>query len=132
MLGLGKVLEPVRAEIDKHGTGGQGAMRDISRDARHQYLAAVADGHEPRDAVNGRPKVITVSLDRFARMQRTAHPQASNCREVFGAERALRVHTSSNPFGCACKDAAKGVADGLEDMTAVPFYRGAQMCVVAF
>src|ERR1700694_4778040 len=62
LFGFAEVIEPVRAEVNQLSAGGKIAMGQLAGDAGKQYLAAMSDGHKPRHAVDGRPKVVGVAL----------------------------------------------------------------------
>ena len=70
--GLAEVFEAVLAEFAQHYVD-RCMTEQFVRRAGNENLPAVRDGHETRDAIDGRPKIIVVALLRHAGMNSHAY-----------------------------------------------------------
>ena len=79
----------------------------------------MADREEARHAIDGGSEVVTVAFVGRAGVNRRAHSQSIDGRELFGRKCALSVeHRGDGIFG-AGKGGAERVTDSLEDVTAM-------------
>ena len=91
MLGAFEVFQHVCAEIFQRRLRGRILAYQIGGDARQQHLATMAERQEARDAVEGRPEVVTVAFVGGSGVDRHPNAQAVHRREVGCTERALRI-----------------------------------------
>jgi len=93
-------------------------------------LAAVPDGHEPRRAIDSRPEVIAVMLERFAGMHGHANAQAPDRGKISLLERVLGVDRGGYAVGNPRECHAEGVAHRLEHEAVMLLHRGPHERVV--
>ena len=125
--GLGKVLEPVRAEIadlDGAPDGVEGGRRD-------QRLSAVGGGRDPRRQMGVEPEVAGAVGHDHARVQ--SHPHAQRSRPLgpgMVGEAALRLGRGRHGFRRIREDGDERVPFGVVDVAVVREDRAADDVVV--
>ena len=74
LLGLAHTAQPMGTEIDEGGAIRHPVTDEISRHARHQHLAAVAESPDPRSDVQRWTEVRLIPALRLSRVERGSHP----------------------------------------------------------
>ena len=91
----------------------------ISHCVAYEHLAAMPDGHESCDAINRRPVVVRIALNRGADVNAHAHAETADRREIFRVHALLAGKRCLQCLLRRAKRRAERVADRLEDEAAV-------------
>ncbi len=98
---------------------------------RQQNLAAVTDSQESSDLIDRWAEVVAFTLVGGTAVNRGAHAQSVDRREILGSECSLRSeHCGDSIFG-ARERAAERIADCLENASAMLRDRRSQNRIVA-
>jgi hypothetical protein len=130
LLRPGQILEPVLAEIEQARLRRQLAVSHVGRGRRDQDLAAIRDPEQPRTAVHALAEVVVVARLGRTGMDRHAHLDAADVREILAAERLLRSQGRRDGIGRRYEGGVERVAGSAEHVPARPQQRLAHEMVV--
>ncbi len=129
-LGLAKVLQPPLAEIAKGDFGREGFAHAVRRDMGEQGLPAVADGEDAGHPIERGAEVVVVALFRLALVDRHANAQGAGFLPGGRGQGPLGFDGCGDGIAGIRIGHAKGVADGLKDVSAMLLKNSAQKGVV--
>jgi hypothetical protein len=132
MFGLGEIFEAMRAKVNERRIGWKISAYENARRVGDQNLPAVSDGHESGNPVNGRTEKIAAAFVGISGVYSHAHVDATNARMIFFGDSTLRFKRSRQGIGGAGEGNTKGIADRLEDISAVLFKLAAQQRIMTF
>ncbi len=93
-------------------------VREFAGRLRHQRLAAVSGGEQPRDPIERGAEVVAIAQFRVARVHRHPDSQAQRRRPRLHTQRLLRGERRREGLGCGGEGGAERVADRLEHVAA--------------
>ena len=118
-------------EVAQDALRRQVVLCEVGGSAGNEYLAAVSDRQQTRDAIYHGPEVVAISLVRVARVHRHSDAHAVNAGKVFRDESTLRLKCRGYRIGRRRKSSAESVAHRLENIASPAFDGGAHERIVA-
>jgi hypothetical protein len=130
-LGTTQVLEAMYAQVAEPGPVRKLIGGQLDRGRRQQHLAAVADRHDPRRAVDDRAEVVVGPCRRLPGVQPHPHPERSGGAPRLGGQVALGDKAGVGGRGGGGEDGHHPVAGRLDHLAVRAGDGGPQDAVVA-